>query len=235
MNRKGESLFCAVMKKTDSYKANVIKADKIVDSGKPVSLFHILADEMDDGVGVKSSSLPEEKQKEKLQTEMTMQFNRVSEESYKKGFAAGMEAQKKEEAPVLEALSAMMNMIPAVRNDVIEKQKEQTVQLAIAIAEKILNQEVAQRKDVILGVLQGVLKNITETDGMKIRLNQQDFRFMMEAQKDFLPSFDGVRNVVFEEDASIKRGGAIVETMFGEVDARLESQLEEIKKAMLKI
>jgi flagellar biosynthesis/type III secretory pathway protein FliH len=39
--------------------------------------------------------------------------------------------------------------------------------------------------------------------------------------------------VEFEEDASIKRGGAIVETMFGEVDARIESQLKEIQAAML--
>ena len=105
--------------------------------------------------------------------------------------------------------------------------------LAIAIAEKIVNEEVATRKEIILGVLKGALKNIAETDGMKIRINPQDFSYMMEIKKDFLESFDGVRNVVFEEDASIKRGGAIVETMFGEVDARIESQLKEIQAAML--
>jgi flagellar assembly protein FliH len=56
---------------------------------------------------------------------------------------------------------------------------------------------------------------------------------MMEVKKDFLQSFDGLHNVVLEEDTSIKRGGAIVETMFGEVDARLESQIKEIHAAML--
>jgi flagellar assembly protein FliH len=68
---------------------------------------------------------------------------------------------------------------------------------------------------------------------MKIRLNPQDFHYMMEVKKDFLQSFDGLHNVVLEEDTSIKRGGAIVETMFGEVDARLESQIKEIHAAML--
>jgi flagellar biosynthesis/type III secretory pathway protein FliH len=41
--------------------------------------------------------------------------------------------------------------------------------------------------------------------------------------------------MVFEEDSSVKRGGAVVETMFGEVDARLENQLKEIKTALLHI
>jgi flagellar assembly protein FliH len=115
----------------------------------------------------------------------------------------------------------------------VAKTEEQIVKLALAIAEKILNQEVATHKDVILGVLKGALKNISETEGMKIRLNPNDFRYMMEAKKDFLQSFEGLRNVVFEEDVAIKRGGAVVETMFGEVDARLENQLKEIKKAMM--
>jgi len=136
---------------------------------------------------------------------------------------------------VLDALSTMTGMIPLIRKDIVAKTEEQIVKLALAIAEKIINQEVATSKEVILGVLKGVLKNISETEGMKIRLNPQDFRHIMEARKDFLRSIDGVRNVVFEEDVSIKRGGAVVETMFGEVDARLESQINEIKEAMLKL
>ena len=136
-------------------------------------------------------------------------------------------------AAALEALAAATKSLPFIKKSILEKGEEQMVHLAFAIAEKIIQQEVATRKDVILGVLKGALKNVADTEGMKIRLNTQDFRYMMEVKKDFLQSFDGIRNVVFEEDSSIKRGGAVVETMFGEVDARLESQLKEIKAAML--
>lgn len=223
------------MKKMDSYKANVIKADAIIDSGKPVSLFHIFSDEKVSSPDLPQPPASEQTHQDKLQSEMKAKLSLVSDESYKKGFADAMAAQQKASAPILEAIAAMTEMIPVIRKDILEKQQEETVKLAIAIAEKILNREVSTHKEVILGVLKTVMKNIAETDGMKIRLHQQDFRYMMEVKKDFLQSFDGVRNVVFEEDASVKRGGALVETMFGEVDARLESQLEEIKKAMLKL
>jgi len=38
--------------------------------------------------------------------------------------------------------------------------------------------------------------------------------------------------MTFVEDESIQRGGAIIETICGEVDARLDQQYNEIKAAM---
>jgi flagellar assembly protein FliH len=231
--------FFAVMKKMDLYKANVIKACKVVDSGKPVPLSRIFVDG-----GCLNSGEPEDDyllpaveitEQEKINAEMERHLNKVSDECYRKGFAEGVEFRNKEVQPALDAITAMTSIIPRVREDIVTKMELRTVELAIAIAEKILNQEITTRKDVILGVLKGALKNISETEGMKIRINPQDFRYMMEVKKDFLQSFDGMHNLVFEEDVSIKRGGAVVETMFGEVDARLENQLKEIKTAMLQL
>jgi flagellar biosynthesis/type III secretory pathway protein FliH len=43
---------------------------------------------------------------------------------------------------------------------------------------------------------------------------------------------DGLRNVVFEQDESLRRGGVFIETRFGDVDARLDRQLGELKAQM---
>jgi flagellar assembly protein FliH len=216
----------------DLYKANVIKADEIIDSGKPVSLFRSF-ESADANAGL--SPVSEQTQRDNHKAEMEQHLSRVRDECYRKGFTEGVEFQKKELLPLLESVSTMVRTIPLIRKDIVAKTEEQIVKLSLAIAEKILNQEVATRKEVILEVLKGVLKNISETEGMKIRINPLDFRYIMEVKKDFLQAVDGVHNVVFEEDVSVKRGGAVVETMFGEVDARLESQLKEIRSAMLKL
>lgn len=223
----------------DSYKASVIKADAVIDSGKPVSLFSKLTEgenaspKPPDNAALPSTT--EQTRKEKLKAEIEKNLSRVSDESYRKGFAEGIEFQKKEILPVLEAISTMTRMIPLINKHIAGKTEEQVVKLSFAIAEKIINQEAATNRDVILGVLKGVAKNISAAEGIKIRVNPQDFQYMTEIKKDLSQSIEGVRNAAFEEDASIKRGGAIVETMFGEVDARLESQLKEIREAMLKL
>ena len=195
--------------------------DKSADAGKPES------------AGL--SAVPEKKRREILKAEMEKRLSRVSDESYRKGFSEGIDFQKKETSSVLDALSAMTATIPLIRKDILAKTEEQIVKLAFAIAEKVINHEVATSKEVILRVLKGVSKNISVTEGIKVRLNPQDFHYIMEIKKDFIQSIEGVRNAVFEEDISIKRGGAVVETMLGEVDARLESQLKEIREAMLKL
>jgi flagellar assembly protein FliH len=220
----------------DSYKTNVIKAREVINSGKAVPLSStVFGEDSADGSGgdesgEKQTHLSEE---DRRKAEIENRVKKAGEDFYQKGFKEGAEFQKNEALPALNAVATMTKMIPVIKKEIIEKTEEQIITLAIAIAEKIINQEVAIRKEIILGVLKGALKNIADTDGMKIRINPHDFRYMMEVKKDFLQSFDGIRNVVFEEDTSIKRGGAVVETMFGEVDARLESQLREIKAAML--
>jgi flagellar assembly protein FliH len=221
------------MKKMDLYKANVIKANEIIDSGKPVSLSCVYDIDNDPNANLSEEAAIPQTEEEKLHKEKEERQKKITDESYSKGFKEGVELQKQETLTVMEAIAAMTKRIPEIRKEVIEKSEEQIVKLSVAIAEKILNQEITTRKEIILGVLKGALKNVSETEGMKIRLNPLDFRYMMEVKKDFLQSFDGVRNIIFEEDTSIRKGGAVIETMFGEVDARLENQLKEIKSSLL--
>lgn len=232
-------LFCVVMKRMDSYKRNVIKAGEIINTGKAVPLSGVVKNTPipDNSKGKNSTgpaSTKAQTSPEKTSQITDSQIQKLEKDAYGKGYMEGLKSQNKDIATKVEVLAAVTKTIPQIKKDILEKGEEQMVKLAIAIAEKILHQEVSTRKEIILDVLKGALKNISETEGMKIRLNPQDFRYMMEVKKDFLQSFDGIRNIVFEEDSSIKRGGAVVETMFGEVDARLENQLKEIKAALLR-
>ena len=48
-------------------------------------------------------------------------------------------------------------------------------------------------------------------------------------KEEIFKEVNGVKNIAFEEDPGIQPGGVVVETLFGEVDARLEQQFQEIK------
>ena len=221
----------------DSYKTKVIKATQTVDTGKTVPL---TSDGKGGVFGTKGPSASGADARLKktnpgdAASESDAQMKDTGKAAYEKGYADGLAFQKKDVAMALGALSTATRAMPMIQKDILVKGEEQIIKLAIAIAEKILHTEVTTRKDAILEVLKTAIRSVADTDGMKIRLNPQDFRYMMEVKKDFLQSFDSLRNVMFEEDSSIKRGGAVVESALGEVDARLESQIREIKASMLK-
>ena len=225
------------MRRMDSYKKNVIKAGQIIESGKSVPLSGAVKNAVPAAGRGRQPGRPDAagaRADETKTVQMTQgELARREQEAYQRGHADGSKIQSKEIDSKVEVLLATLKALPEIRKDILEKGEEQILKLAFAIAEKIIHQEVTTRKDVIVGVLKEALKNVADTEGIKIHLHPQDFRYMMEIKKDFLQSFDGIRNIVFEEDASVKRGGVVAETMFGEVDARLESQLKEIKAAML--
>jgi flagellar assembly protein FliH len=166
-------------------------------------------------------------------TELEDKIKQAKQESYDKGFTEGVNkgitVQKEETRRAINAVAELMAELTKLRHEIIEKTEQQIVQLAFAIAAKVIHQEVKQDTTVVASVLREAVRSVTDRDGMKVRLNPHDFKYIMEIKEDFLKEMDGVKNIVFKEDPGIKAGGVMVETIFGEVDARLEQQFNEIK------
>jgi len=159
-------------------------------------------------------------------------LRRTEKASYDRGFREGVAFQKEETAPVAEELARLVREIGGLKQRIFSASEKEMLRLVLAVAEKVIHREASLQADVILHVLRNAMRSVVDREGMKIRLNPRDFRHIMEVKQDFLQSIDGVRNVLFEEDAGIGPGGAMIETSFGEVDARLEQQIEEIRNAL---
>ncbi len=52
---------------------------------------------------------------------------------------------------------------------------------------------------------------------------------------DFYRMLDNIENVNVLEDPNIEKGGCIIETDFGDIDARISAQLDEIETAIKNI
>ncbi|NLN59577.1 MAG: hypothetical protein GX147_02490 [Deltaproteobacteria bacterium] len=167
------------------------------------------------------------------EAEMEERIGLAKQDAYQKGLAEGVNKgialQKEEARRMIAAVTDLMGKLTRLRQDMMEQAEQQIMGLSFAIAEKVIHREVRQDRTVVASVLREAVRSVTERDGMKVRLNPQDFHYITEIKEDFLREMDGVKNIVFEEDPGIKAGGVMVETMFGEVDARLEQQFDEIR------
>jgi len=186
---------------------------------------------------------PDERNKleevEKILQETERRIAAAGKQAYEQGFSEGVkkgsETQKDEALFVMNALHAVMEGVGSFKEKTIEATEKQLLDISFSIAERIIHQEISRDEKVILSVLKAAFKNIVERENIKIRLNPGDFKYMVEIKSDFINSMDGVRNVFFEEDGSISRGGAVIETSSGEVDARISEQLNEIKSGILNL
>jgi flagellar assembly protein FliH len=72
-----------------------------------------------------------------------------------------------------------------------------------------------------------------DADSYRIRVSSQDFELVNQQKPLFLASISGMKNISITADTAITPGGCRVESDLGDVDATIESQLEEIKKVLV--
>jgi hypothetical protein len=59
--------------------------------------------------------------------------------------------------------------------------------------------------------------------------------FSKITEQDFIKMLEGAKSVQVVEDSSVGPGGCVIETDFGEIDARISSQLAELESKILEI
>lgn len=179
-----------------------------------------------------AASLKEKKEKDEQMIRVAAQegFDRGLSE----GVSRGREVERKKSLSALAAFEKALNDLARIRRETLSQLEPQILDLALAIAEKVIHSEIRTNREVFLGVLKEALRNILDKEGMTIRLNPVDYDYMLEVNPRILNSFEGVKDPVFQRDDSIEQGGVVVETLFGQVDARLDSQMREIQSAMVR-
>jgi flagellar biosynthesis/type III secretory pathway protein FliH len=104
--------------------------------------------------------------------------------------------------------------------------------LAVKIAEKILARELALRPEAVNDVVAQALSHAGDPHDVVVRLNPADLEAIERGKPRLVERVRSARAVSFRAEESIPRGGCIVETELGVVDARLSTQLEAIERAL---
>ena len=160
----------------------------------------------------------------------------AAKEAYDRGFSKGVtegiEQEKRKLSLAAESVAKLIRELKALKEEFQEGFEKEIIGLAFLIAEKVIHKEVSAGREVVLSVLSDALKNMRERDSVSIRLNPEDHHYITEAKPDFLYRFG---DILIEKDEEIGRGGAVIETHSGILDARLDHQLDKIRDQMSEV
>jgi flagellar assembly protein FliH len=104
--------------------------------------------------------------------------------------------------------------------------EEQTVQLALEIARKIVQRELTLDQDLVAALAAVVLKRVSGHQDITLRVSRHDFPRLRVAITNVNPA------VTVKDDATLERGDFVVETGQTFLDGRLSSQIESIGKVL---
>ena len=104
--------------------------------------------------------------------------------------------------------------------------------LAVRIAERILEREITVNPDTVADITAAALRQAGAPRDVLLRLHPDDLKALERGRPRLLERAARAEAVEFRADPAIGRGGCIVETELGTVDARLPVQLEAIERAL---
>lgn len=104
-------------------------------------------------------------------------------------------------------------------------------ELSVAIAARILGQELALKGDAITALVREAIREITTADKVRIRVNPFDSSVLAQEKSLILGANPTVRSIEIVDDPSIA-GGARIESDSGVIDATIQTQLELALKAI---
>lgn len=158
----------------------------------------------------------------------------AEKEAYEKGFAQGekdgRELGLKRFETLLQSFQNVLGEIQAFGKEYRRTHEGEMVRFLLAVARKILKQDFPGAEGTVTATLREALRQVEERKKIRIHLHPQDYDFL-RAHPECVPyslNEENPEGAKMAADPTLLRGGCRIETPFGDIDATLESQLEQI-------
>jgi len=166
-------------------------------------------------------------------------FEAERREAEEQGRAAGREAGfgegKAEVERLIQRTQTVLERAQDKRAEILDETEQEIISLVLLIARKVIKVISENQKNVIISNVVQALRKVKGRGNIIIRVNISDLKLATDHIKDFINLVEGAKSVQIVEDSSIDEGGCIIETDFGEIDARIASQLTELETKILEI
>jgi flagellar biosynthesis/type III secretory pathway protein FliH len=149
------------------------------------------------------------------------------ENGFLQGEKAGMEIAEQKVEAVMRRYAESILETGKVRSTIYSQVERDVVKLAIEVAKKIVHREIQADKQIIQTLVRVALSHVAEKSAVTIHLNPVDYEFLLEYRAE-LSQNEG-REIALLADKSIERGGCMIQTECGEIDARIEEKFREVE------
>src|SRR3954452_9064253 len=162
--------------------------------------------------------------------------DQIREQARVEGHAEGYELGRAEAsaqcAPAVQALATVRAEAQPQRERVAEQMEESAVQLALQIADKALTGAITAQPERVVDVVRGALRCLVERERVTILVHPQDLQIVRESVDGLIQQLGGIEHLDVQEERRVQRGGAIVRSATGEIDARREAKLERARETL---
>ncbi|MBS4000064.1 MAG: hypothetical protein KGZ71_06250 [Desulfobulbaceae bacterium] len=155
--------------------------------------------------------------------------------AYDKGFQDGQEssgaAYEKElndHRTWIKSVHTILEKMRSEFSDEILLLEKSSIKVAIIITEHLIQREIERDNNIIFQLVRKAINSIDEESIMKLSVNPEDYEILNTQRPKLFNNKNLARTIEISPDEDVDRGGCILHTDAGIVDARISTQLESI-------
>lgn len=168
--------------------------------------------------------------KEEAAAEAERILGDARENAVREGREEGYREGKEEAGRLIDQLHEIINAALDKRGGIIEDAEIRLVELVLLVSRKVVGVLSNEMKDVVLVNVKKALEKVKGETEITIKVNMRDLDLTTKHKKAFITAVQGLKQVKVVEDTRVDPGGCVIETSFGDVDARIVRQLGVIEE-----
>jgi flagellar assembly protein FliH len=138
----------------------------------------------------------------------------------------------KQRAEVHEIIQGLVVSLRQAVPQVVRDTETMVVSLALEVAQKLVS-DLPVSVPMVEAAVRDALMQVEGTAQLTVRLHPADLELLQSAASPILAACNGSDEFRFLGSPEVTRGGCLVQTRFGTVDARRETKFDLIKRSVL--
>ncbi len=156
--------------------------------------------------------------------------------AYEQGLSEGLSEGAVQAEAEIEGMRATLEMVVqelwGARERLQKELQEDACRLAMEVARKVVGEVAVREQGMVDRMVSEALRRVAVRDRITVRVNPDDLEAVRAQRERWLSLVEGVEHFEIVEDRRVGRGGALVTTLDGSVDARWATQLQEVERAL---
>jgi flagellar assembly protein FliH len=150
----------------------------------------------------------------------------------KEGFQAGENNAREVFAPFLETLQKVIEDLTSLRKRMYVKMEREMVEMIVELTKKIIRFDLANREDSVQDIIRLAVNSVLDRETMVIKVHPEDKTYAESYRPELHRAFGDAKNISFVAHPGVPRGGCVVDSNFGKVEAHLDSLDAQIDKIL---
>lgn len=154
------------------------------------------------------------------------------EEGFRTGTAEAWAQVEAEKSRILTEARQILQEAREKRIAILQGADQELVELAMAIARKVIDLKLEQDRALVVQVVRQALARAVECREVIMKVNPADYEVIVEAQTGLELDIPVWQKLTIQTDPAIEPGGVLIDTGSGLINAQIGRQMAEIRQAL---